>query len=88
LKAPDCVEYAAGEMSLQQVNAMAESFRTWQGNNQFWLSAPLLAELDENTLVRAWDWWKDCLDVYEPFQEGSLVLLEFMQEVSNTKSPV
>jgi hypothetical protein len=82
MKLPDVMEWTAGEMSVRQVNALAESFRHWQGNNMFWLSAPLLAELDEDTTVRAWKWWEDSINLFEGFQDGSVVLLEFMQEVN------
>ena len=80
-KVPDCFEVEAGELTVQQVNALAESFRHWQGNNQFWLCAPLLSEIDDETLVRAWKWWEDSINMHEGFQMGSTVLLEFMQEV-------
>lgn len=78
---PDFVEFAAGEMGVAQVNALADSFREWQGNNQFWLSAPLLADVDEETVVRAWKWWEQSVELHPPFEQGSIVLLEFMQEV-------
>ena len=84
LKATDCMELSAGMMTYRQVNALAETFRDWQGKNVFWLCAPLIAEIDEETLVRAWKWWEDSIDVYEGFQDGSTVLLEFMQEVRRT----
>ena len=76
----DRTEFATGEMSMVAVNALAESFRHWQGNNQFWLSAPLLSDLDEETLIRAWKWWEDSINIYPKFDTGSIVLLEFMQE--------
>lgn len=85
---PDLYEHAAGEMSVAGVNALAESFRSWQGNNQFWLSAPLLADVDEETLIRAWKWWEDCVNIHPPFDAGSIVLLEFMQEVKRTRANV
>ena len=80
-KVSGCVELDAKERTLQQVNALAETFRDWQGRNYFWLCAPLLAEIDDETLVRAWKWWEDSVNVYEGFQDGSTVILEFMQEV-------
>ncbi|KAK3711302.1 hypothetical protein LTR37_009682 [Vermiconidia calcicola] len=85
-KVPDCYELQAGEMSVREVNALAESFRHWQGRNQFWLCAPLLAEIDDETLVRAWKWWEDAINIFEGFQVGSTVLLEFMQEGAMTSS--
>lgn len=81
-KIPEGQPFAVQETTLRKMNALAESFREWQGNNMFWLSAPLLAEIDDDTLVRAWKWWEDSIDRFEGFQEGSTVLLEYMQEVS------
>lgn len=80
-KVPECQEIQAGMMSVLQMNALAESYRDWQGNNQFWLSAPLLSAIDDETLVRAWKWWEENVNLHNDFQEGSTVLLEFMQEV-------
>lgn len=82
-KIPDGHAVSLQETTLQKMNALAETFREWQGNNFFWLSAPLLAEIDDDTLVRAWKWWEDSINRYEGFQEGSTVLLEYMQEVSD-----
>ena len=78
---PGVVEVSTTETTLRNMNALAESFRDWQGNNMFWGSAPLLGEIDDETLVRAWKFWEDTVNLYEGFQEGSTVLLEFMQEV-------
>ena len=75
-------EAMGSQMSLKEVNAAAGTFREWQGRNMFWLCAPLLADLDDQTVERAWEWWRESLGLYEGFQEGSTVLLEFMQEVS------
>ena len=52
------------------------------GNNMFWLSAPLIAEVDDETLIRAWKWYEDSINRYEGLGVGSTVLLEFMQEVN------
>ena len=38
-------------------------------------------EIDDETVVRAWKWWEDSINLHEDFQTGSIVLLEFMQEV-------
>lgn len=79
-------EIGCGEMTLRQINAIAETFRTYQGKNMFWLSAPLLEELDEETLVRAWKWYEDAIEACPGFDDGSTVLLEFMQEVRRSVS--
>ena len=86
LKVPDCTVVQAGEMTVQQVNALAESFRDWQGQNRFWLCAPLIAEVDDEMLERAWKWYEDCVNLHEDFQTGSIVLLEFMQEAAFSSS--
>ena len=82
-------EIQAGMMSVRQVNAVAESFRDWQGRNMFWLCAPLLKDVDEHTLERAWGWWEKAYQAYPGFEEGSTVLFEFMQEAAlgSTSSP-
>ena len=81
MKVPGCQEFGAKEMTLQQVNALAEGFRDWQGRNYFFCSAPLLADVDDETIVRAWKWWEDCVDLHKGFEDGSTVLFEFMQDV-------
>lgn len=77
----DAQVVSAGETTLQAMNKLAETFRSWQGNNMFWLSAPLLSEIDDDTLVRAWKWWEDSVNDFQGFEHGSTVLLEFMQAV-------
>ncbi len=81
LQAPGAYEMFAGEQTLREINASQDGFREWQGNRMFWLCAPLIAEIDDETLVRAWEWWEECINMFEGFQDGSIVLLEFMQEV-------
>ena len=80
-KVPVCTEVQAGEMSVLQLNALAEHYRDWQGNNHFWLCAPLLAEIDHETVVRAWKWSEVSVNLHHDFEVGSTVILEFMQEV-------
>ncbi|KAK5126121.1 hypothetical protein LTR85_011476 [Meristemomyces frigidus] len=77
---PGVQEVAMGEMSLRQIHAIAETFKDYQGNNMFWLCAPLIAELDDETLMRAWKWYEESIEAYAGFGVGSTVLLEFMQE--------
>jgi hypothetical protein len=75
-------EVSASTITLRQMHAFAETFRDYQGDNQFWLSAPLLeGKLDEKDLVRAWKWYEDTIDLYPGFGAGSTILLEFMQKV-------
>lgn len=78
---PGAQAVATGEMPLRQLHAIAETFRDYQGNNMFWLCAPLIAETDDETLVRAWKWYEESIERYEGLGVGSTVLLEFMQEV-------
>lgn len=76
-------------MTAAQMNALAETFRDWQGRNMFWLCAPLLADIDEKTLERAWGWWEKAYQTYPGFEEGSTTLFEFMQgpALESTESP-
>ena len=78
---PGAIEVSTAETTLRNMHALADGFRDWQGNNMFWGSAPLLGEIDDETLVRAWGWWEATFKLHEGFQDGSTVLLEFMQEV-------
>lgn len=81
---PGANEFVSGEMNYREVNALADSFKSYDGTNHFWLSAPLLeGKLDEGVLVRAWKWYEECCERELGFGEGSTVLLEFMQEVSS-----
>jgi hypothetical protein len=74
-------EISASTITLRQMHAVAETFRDYQGDNQFWLSAPLLeGKLDEEDLVRAWKWYEDTVNLYPAFGAGSTILLEFMQK--------
>lgn len=84
---PGAQAVQAGMMSVRSVNAVAETFRDWQGQNMFWLCAPMLEHVDEHTLERAWGWWEKAYDTYPGFEEGSTVLLEFMQEVRDSQVP-
>jgi hypothetical protein len=75
-------EVSASTVTLRQMHAFAETFRDYQGDNQFWLFAPLLeGQLDEKDLIRAWKWYEDTIDLYPGFGAGSTILLEFMQKV-------
>jgi hypothetical protein len=78
---PGASEFAAGEMPMQQIHALVETFRDYQGNNMFWLCAPLIADADDETLVRAWKWYEDSINLHPGLGVGLTVLLEFMQEV-------
>lgn len=78
---PDAQEYATGETTLRQIHKSAETFRDWQGSNLFWLCAPLVTEIDDNFLERAWKWYEESISRYLGLGVGSTVLLEFMQGV-------
>lgn len=74
-------EMVTMETSMGKMNAVAESFRVYNGKNMFWLSAPLIKEVEEDTLVKAWKWYEDSYNLHPGLGENSTVLLEFMQEV-------
>lgn len=78
---PGAVELGTGEHTLREIHAIAETFRNYQGRNMFWLSAPVIEHVDDETLVKAWKWYEDSLTLHPGFGAGSTVLLEFMQEV-------
>ena len=79
---PGAQELNTSTCTLREMHAVAETFRNYQGNNMFWLCAPLLeGEIDDALLVRAWKWYEDSIEAHPGFGAGSTVLLEFMQEV-------
>ncbi|KAF2222272.1 cysteine desulfurase [Elsinoe ampelina] len=87
LDLPGAHNFGTSELTLQQVNALAETFRDYQGTCHFWLSAPLIEKIDDETLIRAWKWYERCVDACPGFGSNSTVLLEFMQEQAFNSSP-
>ena len=79
-------EFGVGAYTLRQVNALAETFRDYQGKNMFWSSGPMIGDIDDETLVRAWKWYEDSYDMHPGFGVGSTVLLEFMQDAAMNSS--
>ncbi|KAF2169421.1 hypothetical protein M409DRAFT_65090 [Zasmidium cellare ATCC 36951] len=75
-------EAVAMETTLTGVNALNDTFKAFQGRNEFWLAAPLVSEIDEEMLVRMWKWYEETYELHPGFGAGSVVLLEFMQEAS------
>lgn len=73
-------EGVAMETTLQGVNALNDTFKSYQGTNKFWSAAPLVSDIDDETLVRMWSWYEESYDMHPGFGVGSTVLLEFMQE--------
>lgn len=82
-------EAIAMERTVQGVNALNDTFKSYQGTNKFWSAAPLVSDIDDGTLVRMWKWYEESYDMYSGFGVGSTVLLEFMQEkaFNSTKGP-
>lgn len=80
---PGAQEVSTTTCTLRQLHAVVETFRDYQGNNMFWLSAPLIeGDLDDESLVRAWKWYEDSIKAHPGIGSGSTVLLEFMQKVN------
>ncbi|KAK4628255.1 FAD-linked oxidoreductase pyvE [Fulvia fulva] len=84
---PGAVETVGTSCSFKDVNALADSFKNYQGKNMFWLSAPLISSLDPQTLIRAFKWYEDSYHLHHAFGTGSTVLLEFMQEPAFNSTP-
>lgn len=74
-------EVACGMCPVSGMTKMADSYRCYQGVNNFWGSAPLVNDVDERLIERAWNWYEKSLEVAEGLDQGSTVLFEFMQEV-------
>ncbi|KAI5359335.1 putative berberine/berberine, FAD-binding domain, PCMH-type, FAD-binding, type PCMH, subdomain 2 [Septoria linicola] len=79
---PGAIEVVAFEQTLQQINAMADSFKNYQGVNRFWCSAAMISDIDDETLIRAFKWYEDSYNLHPGFGVGSSVLLEFMQHAA------
>lgn len=75
---PGAREVVSFEKSLCAINALGDSFKSYQGTNKFWASAPLISGIDDETLVRAWKWYEETYGLFPGFAAGSTVLLEFM----------
>jgi hypothetical protein len=77
------VEVACGMVPLSGMTKLAESYRSYQGVNQFWGSAPLMEEVvDAGIIRRAWDWYAKSVAECPVLDQGSTVLFEFCQAVS------
>ncbi|KAH8808708.1 cysteine desulfurase [Xylogone sp. PMI_703] len=65
-------------MSIRQVNDLQANTRAYLGMNSL-LSAPTTDTIDENFLIRCWDWWQKVFSADVNLGVGSYVLLEIMQ---------
>jgi hypothetical protein len=61
---------------------LADSYRSYQGVNKFWGTAPLLEEkLNAGLIASAWAWYEKSIEACPELSDGSTVLFEFSQEV-------
>ena len=82
LLAVESVELLGGMVPLSGMTKLADNYRTYQGVNKFWGSAPLLGEkVDARLIARAWEWYGKSIEACPELDEGSTVLFEFAQEV-------
>ncbi|TKA69579.1 hypothetical protein B0A49_04496 [Cryomyces minteri] len=81
LDMPGCVAQT-GVMRLSQVHALALGTGENHGKRVAFMSAPLISDVDEEFLVRAWKWRTDSLNASAALAEDTFVLFEFMQEAS------
>ena len=73
-------EVACGMVPLSGMTKLAESYRSYQGVNQFWGSAPLMEEkVDAGIIKRAWEWYAKTIEECPVLDQGSTVLFEFCQ---------
>ena len=74
------VEIACGMVPLSGMTKLAESYKSYQGVNQFWGSAPLMEEkVDAGFIRRAWEWYAKTIEECPVLDQGSTVLFEFCQ---------
>jgi FAD/FMN-containing dehydrogenase len=79
------VEISCGLVPLSGMTKLAESYKSYQGVNQFWGSAPLMEEkVDAGIIKRAWDWYAKAVEECPVLDQGSTVLFEFCQAVSRS----
>jgi FAD/FMN-containing dehydrogenase len=79
------VEISCGLVPLSGMTKLAESYKSYQGVNQFWGSAPLMEEkVDAGIIKRAWDWYAKAVEECPVLDQGSTVLFEFCQAVSQS----
>jgi len=82
LLAMDGAELSGGMVPLSGMTKLADGYRSYQGVNKFWGSAPLLDEkVDAGLIARAWSWYGKSIEACPELDEGSTVLFEFGQEV-------
>jgi FAD/FMN-containing dehydrogenase len=82
LLAMEGVELLGGMVPLSGMTKLADSYRSYQGVNKFWGTAPLLEEkLDAGLIARAWVWYEKSIEDCPELGDGSTVLFEFSQEV-------
>jgi len=82
LLAMEGAEMLGGMVPLSGMTRLADSYRSYQGVNKFWGSAPLIKEkVDAGLIARAWDWYGKSLEACPELDEGSTILFEFAQEV-------
>ncbi|KAM3425440.1 hypothetical protein BST61_g7386 [Cercospora zeina] len=79
-KLSGAVEVAAGEMGLQQVNNLSAGYGAWQGTSRYRCAAPLISKVDDDFIVRLWQWFEDTYKVHPGFEVGSAIIFELMQE--------
>ena len=74
-------EAGCGMVPLSGMTKLADTYRSYQGVNQFWGSAPLVEKVDEGLIGRAWEWYEKSVGTCKELDQGSTILFEFMQEV-------
>lgn len=69
------------EMPLSGVHELQRSQQQSHGTGNTWLSAPLVEDVDEGMLIRAWNWYAEIGKEYPDLVYGTFALLEVMQKV-------
>jgi hypothetical protein len=79
-------EVACGMVPLSGMTKLADSYKSYQGVNTFFGSAPLMEEaVDAGIIRRAWDWYAKSVEECPVLDQGSTVLFEFCQAVSHDR---
>lgn len=78
------------EMDLSGVHDLQRNVEHSHGTARSWLQAALIDDdsIDEEILVRCWDWYTNVVKETPQLGLGTFVLLEIMQEVSCRRTSV
>ncbi|KAH8804465.1 FAD binding domain-containing protein [Xylogone sp. PMI_703] len=70
-------------LTFTEVNKLANTLKEAGGATDSWMSAPLISEISEDLILRAWDWFEETVAANPAVKEvpvGVMVLIEMLQK--------